>query len=299
MSKIFSPKSVVPRIDVHHHAIPKEYAEAVTESGFGAAHGAGFPAWTKDMSLEMMEKNGIAVVVNSISSPGVYFGDAAFAAKLARLCNEHMAQIAADNPSRFGFFAALPMPATELALKETEYALDELWADGIGLLASSSDKFLGDPDFDELMAELDRRKSVIYVHPNLHSSSDNLGLDMPGFYIEFLFDTTRAVANLVTKGTLERFPNIRWILSHAGGTVPYIAWRLSLADFNPKVSAAAPRGILHYLKSLYYDTALSTSPYAMRAVLELVMTFTHPVWQRFSLCPGVPDSEADRRSPTD
>lgn len=104
----------------------------------------------------------------------------------------------------------------------------------------------------------------------MHPSSETLNLDMPGFLIEFLFDTTRAVINLIYTGTLERYPNLRWILSHAGGTVPYIAWRLSLANFEPKFLEKAPRGMLAYLKSFYYDTALSTSPHAMKSLLELV-----------------------------
>ena len=155
---------------------------------------------------------------------------------------------------------------------EAEYALDTLKADGVVLLASAGDRFLGDPDFEELMAELNRRKSVVFIHPNIHSTSDDLPLKIPGFLLEFMFDTTRAVTNLILSGVMERYPDIKWIVAHAGATIPYLSWRLSLADLIPgnPYAEAIPRGMMHYLKSLYYDTALSPSPQAMASLLELV-----------------------------
>ena len=258
------------RIDVHHHIVPTQYVEALKAVGIEAAHGAGLPQWSPTRAIEVMEQNGIAVAITSISSPGVYFGDATFARDLARRCNEFSARLVGDYPDKFGFFAVLPMSDTETAVREAEYALDILKADGVVLLASTEGKFLGDPDFEELMDELNRRKTIILIHPNIHPSSENLKLNIPGYLIEFLFDTTRAVTNLIYTGTLERYPALRWILSHAGGTLPYIAWRLSLANFDPKFLDKAPRGMLAYLKSFYYDTTLSTSRYAMKSLLELV-----------------------------
>lgn len=258
------------RIDVHHHIVPTQYVAALKAIGIEAAHGAGFPQWSPTKAIEVMERNGIAAAITSISSPGVYFGDAAFARDLARRCNEFSARLVGDHPDKFGFFAVLPLPDVEAAVREAEYALDTLNADGVVLLASSGGKFLGDRDFEELMDELNRRQSVILLHPNIHPSSEKLNLDLPGFAIEFLFDTTRAVTNLIYTGTLERYPALRWILSHAGGTVPYIAWRLSLTNFDPEFLARSPRGMLAYLKSFYYDTTLSTSRYAMKSLLELV-----------------------------
>jgi predicted TIM-barrel fold metal-dependent hydrolase len=258
------------RIDVHQHIIPEFYTSALKKIGVEAAHGEGFPKWTQSLSIETMDEAGIAASIVSLSSPGVYFGDSTFSSKLARQCNEYFSQLVSVHPDRFGFFATLPMPATDLAVEEAVYALDVLKADGIVLLASSGDKFLGDPDFDELMFELNKRKTVVFIHPNVHPSSYDLKLDIPGFYIEFLFDTTRAVTNLILSGVIERYPDIRWILPHAGGTVPYIAWRLSLANMDPKLLEKAPRGVLAYLKTFYYDTALSTSSYAMFSLKELV-----------------------------
>jgi predicted TIM-barrel fold metal-dependent hydrolase len=120
------------------------------------------------------------------------------------------------------------------------------------------------------MAELDRRQTIVFVHPNIHPTSNQLDLDFPGFFVEFLCDTSRATANLIYSGTLERFTNIRWILSHAGGFIPYIAWRLALADGIPAMREKASRGVLHYIRQLYFDTALSPSPYALASLLQLV-----------------------------
>ncbi|WP_339651320.1 amidohydrolase family protein [Halopseudomonas pelagia] len=173
-------------------------------------------------------------------------------------------------PGRFGFFAVLPIPLAEASCKEAIYALDQLGADGVVLLGSTRSVFLGDPSLDELMAELDSRGTTIFVHPNLHATSVTLGLDLPGFLVEFLCDTTRAAANLILSGTLERYPNVNWILSHSGGFLPYIAWRLTLADQLPEYAAKIPKGVMHYIRRFYYDTALSPSRYSQLALKALI-----------------------------
>ena len=163
-------------MDIHHHLIPDFYVSALKQHGVQALHGAGFPKWSQGQSLELMDRYGIAAAIPSISSPGVYRGDAALATALVRECNEYAARMVADHPTRFGFFATLPLPAVEPAVKEAVYALDTLKSDGICLLASSGEQFLGDPDLEELMAELNRRKAVVFVHPNIHPSSTTLKL---------------------------------------------------------------------------------------------------------------------------
>jgi len=260
------------KIDVHHHSVPEMYVKELESKNYVPSHGAGYPSWTPQASLEVMDQNGIAAAVTSISSPGVYIGDAAHAIDFSRRINEFSAKMVQRNPDRFGFFAILPMPIVDASIKEAEYALDTLNADGIVLLASAGDRFLGDRDFEELMAELNRRKCIVFIHPNIHSTSDNLPLNIPGFFIEFMIDTTRAVTNLIFSGVMERYPDIKWILAHAGATVPYLAWRLSLADILPDTPYAEtmPKGVMAYLKPLYYDTALSTSNYAMASLLQLV-----------------------------
>lgn len=124
-------------------------------------------------------------------------------------------------------------------------AFNTLKCDGIGLLASVADRYLGDPAFEDLMQELNRRSAVVLLHPNEHSSIRQLGLKFPAALFEFLADTTRAVLNLTLSGTLRRYPNIRWILSHAGGAIACHAWRWALADNSPIVKQNAPNGVLH------------------------------------------------------
>jgi predicted TIM-barrel fold metal-dependent hydrolase len=262
---------MVQRIDVHHHVFPPEYLAAIDRLGLKEAGGGGvaFPDWSPAASIETMDRHGIQTAIVSIASPGVYFGDARFARDLARRCNEYSAGLVREHPDRFGVFASVPLPAVDDAIAEVAYALDTLKCDGLVLMGSVADRFLGDPEFEEFVQELDRRKTVVFIHPNVHSSSRQLGLKFPAALFEFLADTTRAVLNLTLSGTLHRYPNIRWILSHAGGAIPSHAWRWALADRSPIVRQNASRGVLTYIRQLYFDTALSPSHYAMRPVLDL------------------------------
>lgn len=263
------------RIDVHHHILPPAYLTALAGIGITGGGGIPFPAWGVDGTLEMMDRQGIAAAVTSVSAPGVHFGDPAFARDLARRCNEASARLVSDHPTRFGAFATLPLPDVDAALTELEYACDTLRADGIVLLASQSDgRYLGDPQFDPLFAELDRRRAVVFIHPTIPKSSESIPISVPGFAAEFTFDTSRAVANLIWTGTVERFPNIRFVLSHAGGTTPFLAWRWSLLNLHPVIgpdlAKRAPKGFLYYLSQFFYDTALSANPFALRSLCELV-----------------------------
>ncbi len=260
------------RIDVHHHVFPVGYKEALADAGFAHVGGVAPPPWSDALSLEVMDKHGIEVAVGSVSAPGVHFGDDAKAASLARLCNEGSAELIQKHPGRFGGFAVLTLPDVDGALRELEYALDTLELDGVVLLASQPDgRYLGDPAFDELLAELDRRNAVAFIHPAIPASVKHIPVDIPVFAMEFTFDTTRAAFNLAYTGALERYPNIGFILSHAGGTVPYLAWRFSLTWLqDEELNKRAPRGGMHYLQQLYYDTALSANPHGLRSLIELV-----------------------------
>jgi predicted TIM-barrel fold metal-dependent hydrolase len=258
------------KIDVHHHIFPPQYLAALKRMG-SKQEGGGvpMPEWSMDKDIETMDRFGIQTAIASLGSPGVWFGDAAAARGLARLCNEYFADVVREHPTRFGIFACLPLPVVGSALAEGVYALDTLRCDGIGLLASVADRFLGDPDFEELMQELNRRKTVVHVHPNVHSTSRKLGLEFPEALFEFIADTARAVLNLALSGTLERYPDIRWIFSHAGGAIPSLAWRWTMADRDPRFSKRVPQGILTYLRRLYYDTAVSPSPHALKPAMDL------------------------------
>ena len=256
-------------IDVHHHLIPPAFIRTMQKYNIEQVAGAPLPQWNAERSIEAMDLIGTQTAITSLSAPGVYFGNLLEACDLARACNEFSAELKQQYPSRFGSFAVLPMPFTEQSCVEAEYALDVLKADGIVLLGSTEGVFLGDPRLDELMHCLNERHATVFVHPNIHASSNQVDLKIPGFVLEFLCDTTRASVNLVASGVLERYPKINWILAHAGGFLPYVAWRVSLCNMMPELAEKAPLGFLHYIRRFYFDTALSPSPYAMAALSEL------------------------------
>ncbi|MCP4136951.1 MAG: amidohydrolase [bacterium] len=268
------------RIDVHHHIVPPVYVDTLKRAGVENSMGRDFPDWSAEDAIELMDQVHIETAITSISVPGVYLQDGNFSSEqarinsavaLARECNEYSADMSRDYPGRFGFFAVLPMPLVEESLIEAAYALDKLDAHGVVLFANYCGTLPGDSRYNELMAELNRRNAVVFLHPApLPGSAQNAGMNIEDFFLEAPVDTTRAVTNLLITGTLERYRNIKWILSHAGGTIPYLSWRLALMDFLPKYQEKMPRGVLAYLKELYYDTALSTSSCALNSLLELV-----------------------------
>jgi predicted TIM-barrel fold metal-dependent hydrolase len=258
------------RIDAHHHILPPDYLSAVAAAGIAAGGGRDFPEWSPDDSLALMDRHGIERAIVSLSSPGLYFGNPGATRDLTRLCNEYSAQLIRENPGRFGAFAALPLPDVDASLTELAYALDVLGLQGTCLLTNYGGAYLGNPKFTELFDELNRRKCIVFIHPDVPPGSDSLGLSAPAFMVEFVIDTTRTVSDLLFSGTLERCPDIRFILSHAGGTIPYLALRLSLGQFLPGLQEKVPQGVATYLGHLYYDTALSASPHALRSLQELV-----------------------------
>lgn len=177
----------------------------------------------------------------------------------------------ADHPRRFGAFAVLPLPDVEAALRELEYALDTLKLDGVGLLTHYQGTYLGDHAFEEVFAELHRRSVVAFVHPSTPPAKDQPTFGLPASLYEFPFDTTRMVANLLYSGTLERYPDLKMILSHAGGTVPYLAKRLTYGPMiGASLKARAPRDVFASLRRLYYDLAMSASPIVLPTLQALI-----------------------------
>ena len=259
------------KIDVHQHFLPDVYVTALAKLGIYGAGGVDFPKWTPDGALEMMDGQNIKTGILSISAPGVHFGDDGAAVDLARTCNEYAASLLKQDLDRFGVFAVLPMPLVDASLAEAEFALDQLELDGVVLLSSYSDgTYLGDPKFDALMAALDARSAVAFVHPTVPVSAPGEQLTIPPFATEFVFDTSRAIANLIWTGVAEKYPNIKFIFSHAGGTAPFLAWRWSLLEQLPVTKTNFPKGFLHYLQNFYYDTALSGGAQALGALTNLV-----------------------------
>ncbi|HEV8412232.1 MAG TPA: amidohydrolase family protein [Bryobacteraceae bacterium] len=252
------------RIDVHHHLFPPAYRTAIGNRA------AGQPAWSPAQSVEEMDKGGIATSVLSVSSPGVWFGDVQEGRRVARIVNDYGAMTVKDHPGRFGLFAALPLPDIDGSLREIEYALDTLKADGIGLLTDYGDKWLGDASFAPVWTELNRRKAVIYTHPTTAACCGNLKNEVPAVMIEWATDTTRTIASLLFSGTAARYPDIRWIFSHGGGTMPFLLSRFVYQEATMKgKESVLPKGLMYELKKFHYDTAQANSAPALAALLKV------------------------------
>jgi predicted TIM-barrel fold metal-dependent hydrolase len=218
-----------------------------------------------------MDEAGVATALTSVAPPGVWHGDDTAARRLARECNEFAARLASDHRGRFGMFAALPLPDIDGSLREIEYAFDVLRADGIGLLTNIASKWLGDKAFAPVLDELNRRKAVVYTHPAVCSACRNLIPEVPDHLLEFATDTTRTIMSLLLTGTAARCSDIRFIFSHAGGTMPYLVERITWwAGVQPGLAAQMPHGPLHELQRFFYDTAFSANRYALSALLQLV-----------------------------
>jgi predicted TIM-barrel fold metal-dependent hydrolase len=259
--------TVSRRIDVHFHIIPQFYQEAVKAAGFGPARRAGYPPYSAELGLEVMDANGIATAITSVAQPGVHFLDAEAGRTLARRLNEHASELAVRFPRRYGAFSIIPMKDIGHAVAEIEFCLDTLKHQGVCLFASYGEKFLGDTYFDPVMEALNARKAVCFIHPTLHPTSRTLDINLPGFVMEYLFDTTRAAANMIFSGTLDRYPDIKFILAHAGGTLPYFAWRLGAT---PQVDPTLPQWprdkFEKALRHFWYDNALSCGATTMGAL---------------------------------
>jgi predicted TIM-barrel fold metal-dependent hydrolase len=245
------------RIDPHFHLIPKFYAEAVYEAGSGPAIGR-YPDWSPELALEFMDRFGIAAALTSLAQPGVQFCKPDQAKALARRCNDYAAELNARWPKRFGALGTVSMWDVPDAVEEIGRSLDTLKFSGVSLFASYDGVFLGDIRFDPVMEALNARDAVVFVHPGTHPLNKSLQLPWPGFMMEYLFDTTRAVVNLIFSGTLEKYPRIRFILPHAGGLVPYFSWRLSVSPMiDARLRQFSREEIFGLLKRFWYDNALS------------------------------------------
>jgi 6-methylsalicylate decarboxylase len=264
-------------IDTHHHFYPPEYQKLwlAYEDAHKMPHFPGQVAWSKAKAIEDMDKAGIRTGVLSIAStPGVWFDMGAEQAnRIARACNEFAADMIRDNPGRFGLFATLSMLDIDKTLSEIEYAFDTLKADGVGLQSNYGDKWLGNPVYRPVFDELNRRKAVVYVHPLVASCCAALSVGTFPAVIEVPHDTTRTVTSLLLSGGFARWRDIKWLFSHAGGTIPMMAGRIdAFYGERPNLHEFAPEGILGELRRLNYDTANATSAPAIAALLKLVPT---------------------------
>ena len=255
------------RIDMHHHFAPPAWIEAVR--GRPLLQPAN-TRWTAAQSLEDMDRGGVAAAIVSITNPGLWFGDRAQTGRVARACNDFGAKLVQEHPGRFGLFAAMPLPDVDATLTEIAYAYDTLKADGVGLFTSYTDMWLGHASFRPVMEELNRRSAIVAVHPTAADCCRNLNY-APGAgpgSIEYGTDTTRAIMGIAFSGDATRFPAIRFIWSHAGGSVPFLAGRIDGASNNAK--ASLPNGFIAEIRKFYYDLAGASNRGAVASLLELV-----------------------------
>lgn len=258
-------------LDVHAHYLTPHYAEMCRAAGHGRPDGMpALPAWSAEAAVEVMDASGVAAAVLSVSSPGVHFGDDSTAENrsardLARHVNDEGAAVVARMPDRFGLAATLPLPDVDGALAELERAFDELNADAITLHTNHHGRYLADPAFAPVLAELDARAAVVTLHPTSPPCSDLTAMGRPRPMVEFLFDTSRCVVDLALSGTLDRYPDIRWIIPHAGAVLPAIAHRVA----GMSALLGTPVDVPGALGRLYYDLAGMPLPVALDGLLAV------------------------------
>jgi len=265
------------RIDVHHHYFSPEWLAFLTghhEKSYPFPGLATLKTWSVAADIEAMDAGGVRMAVLSTTTPGVWFDSAAEARRMARNMNDYGANIVREHKGRFGLFGVLPLPDVDASLEEIAYVMDTLGADGIGVLSSYGTKWLGDPSFAPVWAELNRRKAVVYSHATAPACCRNVIPAISPIVVEFNTDTARTIIHLIETGTAERYPDIRFVFSHMGGTIAALAGRYlrDQADTATLQSAVARDTRLGQLRRFYYDTAGSANIVNMQAMKMLVPT---------------------------
>jgi len=259
-------------IDTHHHCFPPGYVTRRRADILAVSRGFEHVVdWTPKTSLAAMDEAGIDLAVLSVSTPGVWLGEAAASRQLARACNEYAAGVVRDHPGRFAFFANLPAPDEPGALQEIAHAFDVLGAAGAVLMTSYQDRYLGDPAFARVLAELDRRKAVVFLHPTDADCCRALVPELPPAFVEFPTDTTRTAASLLFSGTLARLRDLRFVFSHGGGTLPMLTGRLGMwVRRKPELGQLYPSGLQAELARHYFDIVSIGSAPARAALAAFV-----------------------------
>lgn len=279
-----NPKSRL-RIDVHHHFAPPRWM-AATAAALADIPNNPWKDWTPGASLEAMDRAGVTTAMASLTTPGVWMADRNFenrdaARALARECNAYGARMASDHRGRFGILAALPLPDIDGSLIEIEHALDVLELDGIGVMTSYGDRWLGNEAFAPVFEELNRRKAAVFVHPTVPNCCVGLIPRVGPSTIEYAADTTRAIMSLLVSGAADRYRDVRFIFSHGGGVLPFQISRIAgrrlavgadglicePAGYSWRESGHAR---LAQLRRFYYDTAQQANPVAMGALRQVI-----------------------------
>lgn len=248
-----------PIVDVHAHFQPTAMRTPGPMS-----------SWSLQKHMDDMGAAGVTRSIISITTPGLPAGEQG--RTLARSINEEAAKLAADNRAGIGYFLALPMDDPDAALKEIEYGYDVLKAPGVGLYTSYGTAWLGDKRFDPVFEELNRRKAVVYVHPNTANCCTRLIPEVADTVVEYGTDTTRAIASYVYRGAARRYPDVRMIWSHSGGTMPFLVERFDFIDRNPNTKQQVPDGFRKTAARFFYDIAQSTEAAPSRALKQVVPT---------------------------
>jgi 6-methylsalicylate decarboxylase len=264
------PLAAIGAFDLHAHYLPPVYRRALDAAGLDQPDGFPYiPDWSAGSAVAAMDALGVELALISISSPGIDLGRGTDVARLARDVNDAGADAVRDHPQRFGLLASLPLPDVDAALEEVERAFDELEADGVVLMTNYRGIYLGDPRFDAVMDELARREALVALHPTSPPQSDAVALGRPRPMLEFLFDTTRAVVNMILNGTLRNRPGIRVVVPHVGAALTVLADRVQA--FSALFAAEGEAIDVHAeLRRMWFDTASEPLPNALAALLRLV-----------------------------
>jgi predicted TIM-barrel fold metal-dependent hydrolase len=248
-------------IDVHAHFQPPAI-RALNQPG-------PMNAWSLEKQIEDMDVAGVQRAMLSVTTPGVP-AKGELARKLARETNEYAAKLGTDHGKRFGSFLCLPMDDLDSALAETAYGLDTLKAQGVCLFTSYDGRYLGDAAFDPLFEELNRRKAVVYVHPTNAACCTRLLPEVPDTVVEYGTDTTRAISSYVYRGAARKFPDVKMIWSHSGGTMPHLIERFDFIDRSPQTRQQVPDGFRASIARFWYDIAQASNPVATRALRTVI-----------------------------
>jgi predicted TIM-barrel fold metal-dependent hydrolase len=257
------------RIDVHHHISPPSWIDAVKKAKLDNPP---INNWSPQKSLDDMDRAGVATSIVSPTTPQVGFLPKEDAARIARESNEYARKLATEHPGRFGVFAMLPMPYVDECLKEIAYAFDVLKVDGIGMMTSYGDKWLGYPEFAPVFDELNRRKATVYTHPTNANCCVNLVQGIPESTVEFGADTTRSIASLIFSGASQRYKDVNFIFSHGGGVLTAVAERfeIQMTSTPPYMDKFTRETVDAELRRFYYDTAQISNAVTIGALTKLV-----------------------------
>jgi len=260
------------RIDVHAHFLPDVYARALARAGLGTLDGGmPIPAWSAAAAIEVMDRQQIATAIVSLSSPSAHFLPPAERPALVRAVNDAGAELMRSHPGRFGYFATLPVPDAAASLAEMRRAFDELGADGVVLMTNTDGAYLGSPAFALILAELNRRKATLFLHPTSPACFEALGLGRPAPLLEFPLDTTRTLVDLLYARALQTNPDIKVIVPHGGAALPALVARIAAFAGVPFIEPrpASEAEVFETLERLYYDVALSAHPVPFAALRRI------------------------------